>query len=77
MKNSIRIMKASFLFTLLAIQLNCSSSSDPITPTPPPVVTNEVDYWLSKGDQSVLLQKQTNAMLFKTEANSYQNIEVD
>jgi glucosylceramidase len=77
MKNSIRIMKASFLFTLLAIQLNCSSSNDTITPTPPPVVTNEVDYWLSKGDQSVLLQKQTTAMLFKTEANSYQNIEVD
>ena len=70
-------MKASFLFTLLAIQLNCSSSNDTTTPSPPPVVTNEVDYWLTKGDQSVLLQKQTTAMLFKTEANSYQNIEVD
>ena len=33
------------------------TTPSPIPPTPP-VAVNEVDFWLTKGDQSVLLQKQ-------------------
>jgi glucosylceramidase len=52
------------------------SSNTPIVP-PPPVVTNEVDFWLTKADQTVLLQKQTSVLAFGTPANIYPLIEVD
>jgi len=60
---------------------DCSkkSTTDPApTPTPPPVTgTNDMDMWLTKGDQSVLLQKQTDVLSFSTAANSFPDIEVD
>ena len=37
----------------------------------------EVDVWLTKGDQSVLLQKQSSALSFDTIKNAYPSIEVD
>lgn len=47
-------------------------------PPPPPTPTiNEVDFWLTKADQSVLLQKQTTVLGFGTTANTYPNIDVD
>lgn len=73
------IMRILFLAMLTGFVTNCSSSnnvSDP-TPTPSPVVTNEVDFWLTKGDQSVLLQKQSNVIAFGTTYNLYPNIEVN
>lgn len=69
-------MKASVLLTLIVLQLNCSSSSEINNPTPP-IITNEMDFWLTKGDQSVKLQKQATELVFKTVNNAYQNIEVD
>ena len=41
------------------------------------VVANEVDCWITKGDQSIKLQKQSGILNFTTTANAYQNIEVD
>ena len=35
------------------------------------VVNNDVDFWLTKGDQSVLLQKQTNVLAFGTTGDSH------
>lgn len=68
---------------LVAFFINCSSSGDenetptPTPPTPPPVeATNDVDFWLTKGDQSVLLKKQSTVLGFGTTYNTYQNIEV-
>lgn len=43
----------------------------------PPQETNEVDFWLTKSDQSVKLQKQSAVMRFGTTVNGYANIEVD
>lgn len=63
----------------------CKKSGDTVTPVTPPVTppvippagTNDMDFWLTKSDQSVLLQKQTTTLSFGTVANSNANIEVD
>jgi len=74
------IMKILLLAILTSFISNCSSGGGS-SPTPPkvipPVVTNEVDFWLTKGDQSVLLQKQAGVLGFGTTYNVYPNIEVD
>ena len=36
------------------------------TSPPPPAGTNDVDFWLTKSDQSVLLQKQSTVLSFGT-----------
>ncbi|MDD5150480.1 MAG: glycoside hydrolase family 30 beta sandwich domain-containing protein [Flavobacterium sp.] len=83
MKKIPSIMKIFFLALLTSFIPNCSTSgggSTPVTPpapNPPPVVTNEVDFWLTKGDQSVLLQKQSTVLAFNTTYNVYPNIEID
>ena len=46
-------------------------------PPPPPAGTNDVDFWLTKSDQSVLLQKQSTVLSFGTTTNSNPNIDVD
>jgi len=50
------MMKASIILTLLIMQLNCGSSNDTNTITPIPPVTSDIDFWLTKGDQTVALQ---------------------
>ncbi len=58
----------------------CSTSNNGTivpSPTPPPVVTNDMDFWLTNSDQSVLLQKQTAVLGFGTIYNLYSNIEID
>ncbi len=52
-----------------------SSNNNPSTPVPTPV--NEVDFWLTKANQSVLLSKQSAVISFGTTSNPYANIEVD
>ena len=68
------IMNLWSLFLVLAL-INCSSSSDkednPNTIEPPVATKNEVDFWLTKGNQSVLLQKQSSALSFGTASNIY------
>ena len=76
------LIRHSF-FPLLVMLLcaNCSRSSDPMAPVPPvtpnPPVTNEIDFWLTKPDESVKLQKQATILAFGTTVNQYANIEVD
>ena len=74
-------MKFFFLAILTTLVTNCSPSNRGTTPTPvpipPPVVMNEVDFWLTKGDQSILLKKQSNVLAFGTAYNTYTNIEID
>ena len=63
---------------LLGIQGGCSKkTSVSNTPPPPPPAINEVDFWLTKGDQSVLLQKQSTILSFGSAANSNSGITVD
>lgn len=80
-KNTIKVF---FLAFAVFAQANCSSSNDAVDPVvkppvvnPPVVGTNDVDFWLTKGDQSVLLKKQTGVLGFGTTSNSYANIEVN
>jgi glucosylceramidase len=83
MKKIHQLAKLFFLLAFLSIHISCSSSNeagDSPTKTPPPtppVVKNEVDFWLTKGNQTVLLQKQTNILTFENKTNIYPNIEVD
>ena len=69
------------IIALLNLKGGCSkknSGGDTITPLPiPPVAINEVDFWLTKSDQSVLLQKQSTTLSFGTVANSNPIITVD
>src|SRR5215469_10683824 len=68
---------SAFLIGLLSLQSNCSKgqksnsgNSNSDNPGPP------VSYWITKGDQSALLQKQVN-LNFGTASNSYPFIDVD
>ncbi|MFV8347120.1 glycoside hydrolase family 30 protein [Flavobacterium sp. ZB4P13] len=74
-------MKFLVVLTLTLLMSKCSPSGDTVgpvpTPTPPVAVTNEMDFWLTKGNQSVALQKQTSILAFGTTYNNYANIEVD
>ncbi|UFH35876.1 glycoside hydrolase family 30 protein [Flavobacterium acetivorans] len=71
-------MKFLYLLTLPFLFLNCSSSNEIARSTPDlPTIANQVDFWLTKGDQSVTLQKQSTALAFGTRSNTYPNIEVD
>lgn len=71
--------KLYILASLLGGLLSCSNSSDSSSspqPSPQPV-TNEVDFWLTKADGSVKLEKQNTILAFNTSYNMYSNIEVN
>lgn len=71
--------KIYILASLLGGLLSCSNSSDSSSspqPSPQPV-TNEVDFWLTKADGSVKLEKQNTVLVFNTNYNVYANIEVN
>lgn len=83
LKNTI---KAFFFMTAVLAQVKCSTSNDavenppvvnPPVVNPPVTVTNDVDFWLTKGDQTVLLAKQGGTLGFGTTVNSFTNIEVN
>lgn len=67
------------LVWLVSFHGDCSKNTqDPEPPPPPPPpVTNQVDFWLTKGDQSTLLQKQGTTLAFGTTANGFTNIDID
>jgi glucosylceramidase len=64
--------------TLFCFGVCKKDSGGGTTPPPPPVpATNDMEMWLTKSDQSALLEKQATVLSFGTAANSYPNIEVD
>lgn len=70
------------LFWLLHFQGDCSRKGNdtpdpPGPPGPPPPAVNDVEFWLTRGDQSVLLQKQNTVLSFGTQANSNPVVDVD
>ena len=72
----------SSLFMWTACQKKGSSGGGGNTPTPTPTPTpqpmgTDVAFWLTKGDQSVLLQEQATSLLFGTSTNSNPTIDVD
>lgn len=76
-----KFILGTFLTIFVVIFFSCGKSSSGggkiNPPPPPPPVTNDVDFWLTKNDQSVLLQKQAGILSFETNANAYTDITVD
>ena len=70
-----------FLFALLFATQIISSKTTNHAQDPPvkksTLVKNKVNFWMTKGDQSVLLQKQNVELKFGTKQNTYPNIEVN
>ncbi|WP_238988331.1 glycoside hydrolase family 30 protein [Aureibaculum marinum] len=78
LNHSILAIRNLMLLLLAAMLVNCSSSGDKDDINTPqiPEVTNDVDFWLTKGDQSVLLKKQDIVLSFGTRPNNYPTIEI-
>ncbi|MFV8373525.1 glycoside hydrolase family 30 protein [Flavobacterium sp. LB2P74] len=75
-----KTLQLLFLLSLTVLMSKCSPAGDIVKPVPAPtfpIVTNEMDFWLTKGNQSVMLQKQTSNLAFGSTLNNYANIEVD
>jgi glucosylceramidase len=81
MKTILNKMKLHHVALLLCTSFLCgvcskgSGGGDNNPPTTPAV--NEVDYWLTKGDGAVLLQKQADVLSFDSKSNSFPTISVD
>ena len=54
---------------------DCSKSASNNSTSPVP--TNDMELWLTKPDQSALLEKQTAVLSFGSITNSYPNMDVD
>lgn len=63
---------------LLATTFSCCTQSTDINPEPPvpPVVQNDIEVWLTRGDGTAKLQKQTSALGFMSAPNTFQTIEI-
>ena len=68
---------AGIILAIFSCSKGSSGGGTVTPPPPPPPATNDVDFWLTKSDQSVLLQKQSTVLSFGTAANSNPNIDVD
>ncbi|MFT3749656.1 MAG: glycoside hydrolase [Agriterribacter sp.] len=63
---------------IIIILLSCKQTgNDDVPPVVNPPAVNEVDFWLTKSDETVKLQKQTNILAFSTAVNQYPVIEVN
>lgn len=76
MKKTTGLLLVSFYTLFVCGDCSKKNGNDPVPP-PPPAPTNDVEMWLTKGDQSALLQKQTDILSFGTTANSFPNIDID
>lgn len=63
--------------SLLFILIGCSSSPDNGNNPEPTPTNNDVTFWLTKGNETVKLQKQNMVLGFTTNSNSYPTIEVN
>jgi glucosylceramidase len=82
--NNILVLRSKRFFVpgILALVLLINCKNETVVPTPappvtPPVVNNEMDFWLTKSDESIKLQKQPGILSFGTSVNQYPMIEVD
>ncbi|MEO6550868.1 MAG: glycoside hydrolase family 30 beta sandwich domain-containing protein, partial [Ferruginibacter sp.] len=80
-KISIKLITGCFICILLACGKKSSDTGGGVTPPIPPVPsvagTNDVDFWLTKGDGSALLAKQSGVLSFGSIASNSAFIDVD
>ncbi len=71
-------MKSILYLMLFFLGVNCSSNDPTEEPENPeqPQATNEVDFYLTKGDGSQKLAKQSGVISFANSPNGYANIEI-
>lgn len=72
---SVSLLLLSTLFVFGVCKKGGGGNSTP-TPPPPPA-TNDVEFWLTKADQSVLLQKQVGTISFSSVSNTNPSVDVD
>lgn len=74
----IKNIRIFFFASLTSVLFSCAQSSDTVNPTPTPTpTTNDIDFWLTKSDESVKLEKQSTILGFGTTYNVYPNIEIN
>lgn len=74
------VIKPVLLMVAILFLMGCKDKKlpvPPVPPAPPPAAKNEVDFWLTRADESVKLQKQSAVLAFGTSINQYPVIEVD
>ena len=81
--NNSRLFRGRWLLVAVVMtaisSFKCKQGTDPgTTPVIPPTnAVNEVDFWLTKSDETVKLEKQTTILTFGTPVNQYPNIDID
>ena len=75
MKKKFNNISKIVLMGLAFVIASCGSREN--TSLPETSTQNDVEVWLTKADESVKLQKQNVVLGFTTNANNYQNIEID
>jgi glucosylceramidase len=73
------LVLAIIMSGLLSVQSSCSKNKKPLVEAPVTALGNTegIRTWLTKGDQSVLLQKQTTPLGFTSASNTNPTVEVD
>jgi glucosylceramidase len=67
----------SLVASALSVQSTCNKGKSEANGTPPPAVSGpSISYWITKGDQTALLQKQTSSLSFNSTTGE-NSIEVD
>lgn len=74
-KNNIFII---IVIGLLCSNAKCSNKETPVDPNPPATPsTGTVSVWITKGDRSALLEKQSSLLAFTSSTNTNPTIEID
>jgi len=71
------LIAAIVLAGLLSVNSDCSKNKTPDPNPPAPPATNDIAVWLTKGDKSALLQKQSAFLSFTSSTNTNPTVEVD
>ena len=78
-QNKILFVISSICIVVFLFACSCAKTAKAGTypPIASPALTNEIDFWLTKADQTVLLQKQNTVLYFGTTASTNTFIDVD
>ncbi len=76
MNKKVLISLAAICTIFVCAECKKGDDAKPPGPNPNPV-TNDVEFWLTKADKSMLLQKQGGVLGFTTTNNQYPHIDVD